>query len=60
MRNRKGQDAAQSGIHRRLPLLPTKVAEREWEDLWHEQDFENDYYFISQLFQHSWQPRETI
>ncbi|KAJ9142120.1 Tetratricopeptide repeat domain containing protein [Pleurostoma richardsiae] len=33
---------------------------REWEDLWHEQDFENDYYFISQLFQHSWQPRETI
>ncbi|KAL2023444.1 hypothetical protein VTK56DRAFT_2440 [Thermocarpiscus australiensis] len=29
----------------------------EWEDLWARDDYENEYYYVSQLFEHNWQPR---
>lgn len=30
---------------------------RQWQDLWEVDDYENDYYFVSQLFEQNWQPR---
>lgn len=30
---------------------------QEWEDMWREDDYENDYYYVSQLFEQNWQPR---
>jgi len=30
---------------------------RRWEGLWHEDGFEDEYYYVSQLFEQNWQPR---
>ncbi|KAK3341164.1 hypothetical protein B0T25DRAFT_464856, partial [Lasiosphaeria hispida] len=30
---------------------------RHWEDLWHEENYESEYYYVSQLFEQNWQPR---
>jgi len=30
---------------------------RQWEDVWHEENFEDEYYYVSQLFEQNWQPR---
>lgn len=32
-------------------------AEEEWESLWRSDDYENEYFYVSQLFAHNWQPR---
>jgi len=32
-------------------------ADRQWEDIWHEEEYENEYYYVSQLFEQNWQPR---
>lgn len=33
------------------------VAEGHWEELWESDDYENEYYYVSQLFEANWQPR---
>lgn len=35
-------------------------AETEWQRLHQEGCFEDDYFFISQLFMENWEPRSTI
>ncbi len=35
----------------------TLSVERQWEELWASGDYENDYYYVSQLFEPNWQPR---
>ncbi|KAL2134508.1 hypothetical protein VTI74DRAFT_11619 [Chaetomium olivicolor] len=30
---------------------------KEWEELWQQDDYENEFYYVSQLFEHGWQPR---
>lgn len=35
-------------------------AEKEWEDLRDRGDYEDDCFFVSQLFEENWQPRSTI
>ncbi|KAB5536676.1 hypothetical protein GE09DRAFT_336148 [Coniochaeta sp. 2T2.1] len=30
---------------------------QEWQDLWENDDYENEYYYVSQLFEANWQPR---
>ncbi|SPQ17855.1 50ce7ba6-0193-4f39-84d7-23bed1b300e7 [Thermothielavioides terrestris] len=30
---------------------------KEWEDLWIRDDYENEFYYVSQLFEQNWQPR---
>lgn len=39
-----------------LPAL-TQAAEKQWEQLWASDAYEDDYYFVSQLFERNWQPR---
>lgn len=34
-----------------------RPAERQWEDMWENDDYENEYYYVSQLFELNWQPR---
>ncbi|KAK4240835.1 hypothetical protein C8A03DRAFT_12829, partial [Achaetomium macrosporum] len=29
----------------------------EWQGLWLREDYENEFYYVSQLFEHNWQPR---
>lgn len=41
-------------------MCPLHGAEREWDDLRARGDYEDDYFFVSQLFEESWQPRSTI
>lgn len=36
-----------------------QYAEREWETLRDQGSFENDYFFVSQLFEDCWQPRSV-
>jgi hypothetical protein len=38
-------------------VLFVVLAGKEWEDLWVGEAYENEYYYISQLFEHNWQPR---
>lgn len=33
---------------------------KEWQVLWDNNDYENDYYFISQLYEVNWQPRSMV
>ncbi len=35
-------------------------AEQQWEQLWASDDYENDYYYIGQLFEPNWQPRSMV
>ncbi|KAK3328841.1 hypothetical protein B0H66DRAFT_571609 [Apodospora peruviana] len=30
---------------------------RQWEDMWKRDDYENEYFYVSQLFEQNWQPR---
>lgn len=30
---------------------------RRWEQVWHDSEYENEYYYVSQLFEQNWQPR---
>ncbi|KAH8910665.1 hypothetical protein BR93DRAFT_934273 [Coniochaeta sp. PMI_546] len=30
---------------------------RQWEEIWESDDYENEYYYVSQLFETNWQPR---
>ncbi|KAK5663658.1 hypothetical protein OQA88_4089 [Cercophora sp. LCS_1] len=30
---------------------------RQWQDLWQGEEYENEYYYVSQLFEPNWQPR---
>jgi hypothetical protein len=32
-------------------------AGRQWEEMWENDDYENEYYYVSQLFELNWQPR---
>jgi hypothetical protein len=32
-------------------------AERHWEEMWESDDYENEYYYVSQLYETNWQPR---
>ncbi len=34
------------------------TAEKKWERLWATDDYEDDYYFVSQLFEFNWLPRD--
>ena len=38
-------------------MLLTGAAEKEWEKLWAREEYEHEYYYVSQLFEHNWQPR---
>jgi len=29
----------------------------QWEGLWSQQNYEDEYYYLSQLFEQGWQPR---
>lgn len=29
----------------------------EWEELWRTDNYEDEYYYVSQLFEKDWQPR---
>ncbi|KAI1112451.1 hypothetical protein F5Y14DRAFT_421710 [Nemania sp. NC0429] len=33
---------------------------KAWAKLWHSNDYENDFYYISQLYQENWEPQPTI
>lgn len=33
------------------------LAERQWEEMWKTDDYENEYYYVGQLFETNWQPR---
>ncbi|KAB5580837.1 hypothetical protein GE09DRAFT_453314 [Coniochaeta sp. 2T2.1] len=33
---------------------------QEWQDLWENDDYENEYYYVSQLFEANWQPRIMV
>lgn len=33
---------------------------RQWERLWESDDYENEYYYVSQLFEQNWQPRTMV
>lgn len=33
--------------------------EREWEQLREQNSYEDDYFFVSQLFEEGWQPRSA-
>lgn len=37
--------------------LTRAAAERQWEEMWKTDDYENEYYYVSQLFETNWQPR---
>ena len=59
--------------HSKFPLLPMPEPPRrhgasanrgslprtgqQWQELWDGDKYENDYYFVSQLFEPNWQPR---
>ena len=52
-----GQAAVKAGGALTWRGVFAPVAENVWQDLWDGDDYENDYYFISQLFEPNWQPR---
>ncbi len=37
--------------------MRTRVSGKEWEELWRREAYEQDYYYVSQLFEQNWQPR---
>jgi len=41
-------------------IMACSRAETEWEQLHRGEDFEDDYYFIGQLFEENWLPRYTV
>jgi hypothetical protein len=45
----RGDEGALTGILR--------LAENQWQELWDGKEYENDYYFVSQLFEQNWHPR---
>jgi len=49
--------ASSRGARRATLTGGPPVAENAWQQLWDGDDYENDYYFISQLFEPNWQPR---
>jgi hypothetical protein len=39
----------------------TKIAtEAHWEELWQAAEYENEYYYVSQLYEQNWQPRMMV
>ena len=36
------------------------LLEQEWEDIRAKRAYEEDYFFVSQLFEEKWQPRTTV
>jgi hypothetical protein len=40
------------------PIVSDSAAlEKDWENLWAKEIYEDEYYYASQLFEHNWQPR---
>lgn len=35
-------------------------AEEEWEGLWLRDEYEHEYYYVSQLFEQNWQSRTMV
>jgi hypothetical protein len=36
------------------------LAEPQWQKLWYDEDLVDEYYYVSQLFEPSWQPRIMV
>jgi hypothetical protein len=41
-------------------ILGLLVTEKDWEDIRARKEYEEDYFFVSQLFEEKWQPRTTV
>jgi hypothetical protein len=48
-------DEAISFVHYTRQLVAEH--KKDWEKLWAREEYEHEYYYVSQLFEHNWQPR---
>jgi hypothetical protein len=51
------QRSLQLTLGHKLTSWTFVCAEKEWEELWLQDDYEHEFYYVSQLFEHGWQPR---
>jgi len=53
--------AAQSlGLTSSVLGADVPLAEPQWQKLWYDEDLVDEYYYVSQLFEPSWQPRIMV